>query len=276
MVKRLKESQKLEILDGYRLGKSSIKLASEYGCTPNTVIRTVKGMLSEKEYKYLKKSRSKDKDPKTKDFSKKIKNLDSYNEQSQVINSDKAVSTDLFASGLNESVFEGKNVLDDLHGADLEKLALDDAADFSDRLSDESNDLEDFSTDEKQVSVFKELVPLISDFGFEEREQKVPLKELLPGVLPEVIYMLVDKKVELEFNSLRELPDWSFLPEDEKERQVISLFANQRAAKKNCSKGQRVIKVPNSNVFIISKSYLLSKGITRLVLDDSLIALDLD
>tara|TARA_Y100001968_G_scaffold141817_1_gene129629 strand:- start:2250 stop:3089 length:840 start_codon:yes stop_codon:yes gene_type:complete len=248
VAKRLKESQKLEILEGYRLGKSSIVLASEYGCTPNTVVRTVKSMLPAQEYKSLKKSRGKEHDLKI-NASEKSKSENSSPEE------------------FNQPIPIYEEVKDQTV---LEKLALEDAG----HISDEVHDMEGISKENNQSSIFKELVPLVSDFGFEERQQKVPLKELSPGVLPEIIYMLVDKKVELESKSLNDFPEWSFLPESEKDRQVISLFANQRAAKRSCSRGQRVIKVPDSNVFIISKSFLLSKGITRLVLDDSLIAID--
>ena len=93
-------------------------------------------------------------------------------------------------------------------------------------------------------------------------------------MLPETVYILVDKKIELERTSLSDLPDWDFLPDEEKERKVIPLFVNQREAKRSCSRSQRVIKIPDTSIFITTKSFLLAKGISRLVLEDSLIALD--
>jgi len=92
--------------------------------------------------------------------------------------------------------------------------------------------------------------------------------------LPEVVYMLVDKKVELEVKAISDLPEWSFLPENELKRNSLQLFSNQRTAKRICSRNQRVIKVPNTSVFEVAKSYLLAKGITRLILEDSIIGLD--
>ena len=86
--------------------------------------------------------------------------------------------------------------------------------------------------------------------------------------------MLVDKKVELESQYISDLPEWSFLPATELERLVILLFPNQRSAKRSCSRNQKVIKIPNTDIFEISKSYLLSKGITRLIFEDSLISLE--
>ena len=40
------------------------------------------------------------------------------------------------------------------------------------------------------------------------------------------------------------------------------------------SRNQRVIKVPDTGVFIRTSQFLLARGITRLVLDGTLIALD--
>ena len=276
VAKRLKENQKLEILEGYRLGKSSIDLALEHGCTPNTVIRTVKAMLPAQEYKSLKKSRVKENDLKIKDSSQKTKITDELKKVDRSINDfQKVNSKSLSTKFLNQSPSELVRKENDLNKIASEALALDNTENFDDEISTEdNNNVDDILRDNNQTSIFKELVPLVSDFGFEERQQKVPLKELSSGILPEIIYMLVDKTVELELISLNDLPQWSFLPESEKERQVISLFATQRAAKRNCSRGQRVIKVPDSNVFVITKHFLLSKGITRLVLEDSLIALD--
>ena len=121
-------------------------------------------------------------------------------------------------------------------------------------------------------SKFEEIVPLIDSFDFEKKE--LDFEILNQEVLPESVYMLVDKKVELEVKSISELPEWSFLPENELKRNAILLFSNQRSAKRSCSRNQRVIKIPNTSVFEFSKSYLLLKGITRLILEDSIIALD--
>ena len=128
------------------------------------------------------------------------------------------------------------------------------------------------NSDNFHASEFEEIVPLISCFDFEEKEKKIEIQN--QEVLPESVYMLVDKKVELEIKSISDLPEWSFLPENELKQNAILLFSNQRNAKRSCSRNQRVIKIPNTNVFNVSKSYLISKGITRLVFEESLIALD--
>ena len=86
--------------------------------------------------------------------------------------------------------------------------------------------------------------------------------------------MLIDKKNELDSKALNEFSEWSFLSDQDKARLAIPLYSNQRVAKRNCGRSQKVLKVPDSRVFILSSSYLLSKGITRLIMDESLIAID--
>ena len=115
---------------------------------------------------------------------------------------------------------------------------------------------------------------LISAFAWEEQKE-VAAKAFAIELLPDTVYMLVDKKVELEAKPLKEFSQWSFLSEEDQERLVIMLFSNQRSAKRNCSRNQRVLKVPNPEVFKLSCPFLLAKGITRLIIDDCLIALDM-
>ena len=60
----------------------------------------------------------------------------------------------------------------------------------------------------------------------------------------------------------------------ELERQGLCLFTSPRTAKRQCGRSQRVIKVPDTTVFERTSSYLLAKGITRLVMEGTLIAID--
>ena len=97
----------------------------------------------------------------------------------------------------------------------------------------------------------------------------------MPGLLPVSLYMLVDKTVELDARPLRDFPELGVLQEEDKERKALSLFSNPRAARRQCGRNQRVIKIPDTEVFQLSTPHLLARGITRLVLEGALIALDL-
>ena len=85
--------------------------------------------------------------------------------------------------------------------------------------------------------------------------------------------MIVDKKVELEVKQLKDYPDWQFLSQDELKRKTIEIHYDLKIAKRICNKEQKVIKVPNTDVFRIVAPILNSRGITRIVSTDQLIAI---
>ena len=85
--------------------------------------------------------------------------------------------------------------------------------------------------------------------------------------------MVVDKKIELVIKLLKDYPEWQFLSQDELKRKTIEIFYDLKNAKRFCNKEQKVIKVPNTEVFKIVAPILLSKGISRIVSSEKLIAL---
>ncbi len=90
---------------------------------------------------------------------------------------------------------------------------------------------------------------------------------------PKVVYMIVDKKIELEIKLLKDYPEWEFLPQDDLNRKTIEIFFDINLAKRSCNKEQKVLKVPNTDVFRIAAPVLLEKGISRIVCAENLIAL---
>ncbi len=130
------------------------------------------------------------------------------------------------------------------------------------------NKEEDFSS----LNTFREIVPL--EFMVENNDRKdfssVPLDSIN---LPKIVYMIVDKKIELEIKILNDFPQWHFLSEKELKRKTIEIFYDLKLAKRACSKDQKVIKVPNTKVFKIVSPTLISRGITRIISEDTLISL---
>ena len=123
-------------------------------------------------------------------------------------------------------------------------------------------------------SSFMELVPLDLDIDNTDRKDlsSVPISQI---DFPEIVYMIVDKKIELEAKYLKDFPDWQFLPKEDLNRKTIEIYFDIKNARKYCNKDQKVIKVPNTNVFKIVAPILLSKGISRIVSEDKLIALEI-
>ena len=129
-----------------------------------------------------------------------------------------------------------------------------------------------YAEDLLPTSEFIEIAPLTIDVDNSTRKEltSVPLLEVN---LPKTVYMIVDKKVELEIKLLRDYPKWNFLSEDELKRKTIEIFFDLKIAKSFCQKEQKVIKVPNTNVFKMVAPILCSRGVSRIVSDDKLIAL---
>ncbi len=266
--RRLTKTQKDEILEAYSAGENSNLLAEKYNCTPNTINRTVKTLLSETEYTLLKKNRAKTSNKKEKFVKNKI--VKEQKEDLEQLNSfipfkEKNSSVEVNEESFSSDVDQVAS-LTLLDNEDLgEDLSSDDKKNINHHMDETSQNFD---------NNFEEIAPLISSFDFDQKNQESDFEILNYESLPESVYMIVDKKVELDFQPISDLPEWSFLPENELKRNAILLFSNQRSAKRICSRNQRVIKIPNTGVFQLSKSYLISNGITRLILEDSIIGLD--
>ncbi len=122
------------------------------------------------------------------------------------------------------------------------------------------------------IDSFVEIVPLAHNIDNLSRKElsSVPLSEV---DFPKVVYMVVDKKIELEIKLLKDYPEWQFLPHDDLRRKTIEIFFDLKLAKQSCNKDQKVLKVPNTDVFRIASPVLIAKGISRIVCAENLITL---
>ena len=121
-------------------------------------------------------------------------------------------------------------------------------------------------------SSFMELVPLDLDIDNTKRKDlsSIPISQI---DFPEMVYLIVDKKIELEIKILKDYPEWHFLPEEDLQIKTIEIYSDLKVAKRDCKKDQKVIKVPNPNIFKIASKIMVSRGITRIICDKQLISL---
>ena len=160
-------------------------------------------------------------------------------------------------------IFENNENNDSLHSQLNDKS-------FNQDLSAFDNENEsDFSPG----SSFLEITPLV-DYKIEDDSRKELSSESILDIdFPNIVYIIVNNKIELEIKLLKDLPDWSFLPEVDLNRKTIEIYTDLKIAKRFCNKDQKVIKVPNTNVFKIVAPILISRGISRIIIADKLIAL---
>ena len=135
-------------------------------------------------------------------------------------------------------------------------------------------DLLDASSNKKEISEesFFEIPPLNYEIdSFPQPDfASIPLDKV---VFPDIAYMIVDKHVELEIKFLKDYPEWDFLSQEELNRKTIEVHLDLKATKKLCKKDEKVIKVPNTNVFKIVAPILNSRGISRMIFNKQLIVL---
>ena len=131
---------------------------------------------------------------------------------------------------------------------------------------------EEVTLESIEAASFIEIAPL--NFEIDSEPQKdlssISINEI---DLPKIVYMIINNKIELETKLLGDYSDWQFLSKNELNRSTIEIFFDIKIAKRFCSKEQKVIKVPNPNVFKIVAPILVSRGISRIVCPDKLIAL---
>ncbi len=178
-----------------------------------------------------------------------FKELNSKNKKSfqeNIINSDKKIDRDNIDSNFKDS----QNNFLDINGTD--------------DYRGEKNFL--------NASEFIEITPLNYEIESTSRKElsSIPISEIN---FPDMVFMIVDKNIDLEIKLLKDYPQWDFLPEGDLNRKTIEIFNDIKVAKRFCKKEQKVIKVPNTDVFRITAPILISRGISRIVSSEKLIAL---
>ena len=174
-------------------------------------------------------------------------------------------------SKYREIITNNKNLITDsrkLEKSKKIKSDIDSAVAGNTSINNLNKNASDFAPEES----FFEIVPL--DYEIENLPRKelssVPISDV---DFPKVVYMIVDKKIELEIKLLKDFPEWDFLPLNDLNRKTIEIFFDLNLAKRSCNKEQKVLKVPNTDVFRIAAPVLIEKGISRIVCAENLISL---
>ena len=223
MSKRVSEIQKKQISESFKNGTEISEIAEVYKFSKQTIVKQLKNILGDEEYKNI--------------SCERITNSDKKGDKSK-----------LLENTSNKIQVESQNIS------------------YSKEINHIFNEKEDIDEE------FFEIPPVTNNIDL-DNQKDLTSKPLSEANFPDVVFMLVSKNIELEPKLLKEFPEWQFLSDDDLNRTTIQVFSDQKLAKQSCSKNQKLIKVPNSNVFLIAAENLKSKGITRIIFGDSLLAL---
>lgn len=276
---RLDETQKQELVARYQAGEASTALAEAFGCSPNTVSRTVKAALSPEAYEKLKQQRAKGVlvgslaavEPEAKELNKAepVEEAPSAKAKTQTPKKAKPDEVEVAAEKAPIAAMPAvaPEPAPEAEPITPASLALDDADDFGD---DEFGD-DQFGDDESENS-FVALPPVTVQANL-DGGSNCESKPLKADQLPASLYLLVDREVELKGTPVKEFSELGPLAPGEEQLQAIALFSNPRQAKRQCGRSQRVIKLPDPTLLERTAPYILAQGISRIVLEGSLYAI---
>jgi len=141
--------------------------------------------------------------------------------------------------------------------------AADDYDDYDEDDEDDEDEDEEWDDDTEDSAV-----PLPPR---EDELEILPLESLL---LQKPCYLVVDRLSELITCPLKEFGELGLIPVDEEQARTLPVFDNHRVARRFARRNQRIIKVPNGKMLNKTQSYLQAKGITRLLFDGHVYALN--
>lgn len=281
---RLSEGQKKEIVARYRAGETSTELSQLYGCSANTISRTLKAWLDPAEYEQLKQRRGKqaaaEAHPAAPAASAApIRLLEKPPEAEAAPAAEPSAESDSNSqsdpdpeSDPAPSIFDPDE--DPVDGGRRRVWAIDDADDFGDDPDTDDTSLDDpDGEDADSEGDGAETFVTVPVLALDHPVEPITCRPLSEAELPSTAFLLVDKMVELLARPLREFTELGPLPQDEEERQAVGVFGNQRLAKRHCGRNQRVIPLPNPSLLLLTARYLSAQGISRVVIDGSLYAL---
>jgi hypothetical protein len=293
--RRLNDSEKLEIIELYRQsGETTISLADRFGVSNSTIGRVVKSGMASGEYDALvqqKRGRSVDvveaESPElsvptpvqlpvelpveTPAVFQSVAPIASAKPKPRVILPKKVIAPVVaVADDFEDELDEDDDFEPDGEPADPEYLAL--AAELVDVAVDEDDD-DDFEDDEdfedEDDDDFDGTgLPRLQIERDGLRPDRLTVLPLADAAIPKVFYLVVDRGAELIAPPLRDFGELGEMSKDEAENRTLPMFDNHRVAKRFSNvRTQRVIKVPDNQLFYKTTRHLSAKGIKRFLLD---------
>ncbi|MFN4270981.1 MAG: helix-turn-helix domain-containing protein [Thermosynechococcus sp.] len=164
---------------------------------------------------------------------------------------------------------------EDLEDVETAKTVVLDEDDYS-----EDDDLEDEDEEELEGDV---PLPDLADVEVVQSVEVIPLAE---AVLPRPCYVVVDRRAELLTRPLEAFRGLGALSSEEAKQSTLPIFDSRPVALRYSQQNQRlykasdvqwrktIVKVPDGEMLRKVRSYLQSKGITRLLYHGRVYALD--
>ena len=230
---RFTERQKAQIVEQYRAGSSSADVGKRFGCSDRTVMRIVRSRLSAAELETCK--------------------ARNYKKPTRPV-----------PAGADTVAVD--EPMDNLTGAS--NLPWEDANDFV-----ENGGADDDMAVEEGATALTATSRQRSGKATRRSAEGARAANLDVNTLPSPLYLLVERSVELQPQTLGSLHHLAPLDTEEQQRQGLILFSNVRQARRQCRRNQRIVKLADPKLLGKTAPHLLAQGISRLVVEGALYAL---
>ncbi|HEY9881633.1 MAG TPA: hypothetical protein V6D29_24490 [Leptolyngbyaceae cyanobacterium] len=179
-----------------------------------------------------------------------------------------AVAATSDAPQASQNQVSSEEGLADLPAANVSGEDYDDDEDDLD--DDDLDDEDDFDGDEEGGLGSWKLAK-----GDTPNLQALQISPLTAAALPGLCYVVVERtSSELVTCPLRDFSALGQVPEEEVDARTLPIFDNHRVARRFSRRNQRVVKVPDGTMLQKTSPYLQAKGITRLLIDGHIYALE--
>lgn len=307
--RKLTEDDKQEILQLYRSSEATTStLADQFEVSSSTISRFLKNKLSKSEYEELiqqkrlartprgeKSSSTAKKATSTKDTTANVATLapketaqeDLAVAKKSPILETEPVATEAIASESQPTEVDSVKVIPE---PDRKTTKASDRLVLKSQRAEEDDEEDDVDVTTLGEMLGEELIDIDDDDDDDEDDEddnteaeisyrrspsslELEILPLADAAFPKTCYLVIDRAAELIVRPLEDFGDLGSIPETEVRQRTLPIFDNHRIAKRFSHRRERVIKVPDGNMFQKTSHQLQAKGITRLLFDGQIYAL---
>ena len=291
--RKLTDATKKEILKLYRETEATTStLAERYGVSSSTVSRFLKNSFSSEEYEQLIQKKRLARNPRgleeegaAADLSEKAIEVISVRAAQIAAKDEQAfeppiasveqltllMDTSYPPEADNSEYIEinGDKPLEDANLSEffVEALEEEEDEDELDEDWDEEEDEDEEDEDEEELAD-SYLGPTIV------KTAQLQILPLSAAAFPKTCYLVIDRAAELITRPLKDFAELGKVPPQEIQQRTLPIFESHRIARRFSKRKEKVIKVPDGRLIEKAHAQLEAKGITRLLMDGRIYALE--
>jgi transposase-like protein len=294
--RKLTDATKKEILKLYRETEATTStLAERYGVSSSTVSRFLKNSFSSEEYEQLIQKKRLARNPRgleeegaAADLSEKaievisfraarIEAKDEWDFEQPIASVEQLTllmdtSYPPEADNSEETEINGDKPLENANLTEffveaIEEEEEDELDEDWDEEEDEDEEDEDEDEEEEELAG-SYLGPTIV------KTAQLQILPLSAAAFPKTCYLVIDRAAELITRPLKDFAELGKVPPQEIQQRTLPIFESHRIARRFSKRKEKVIKVPDGRLIEKAHAQLEAKGITRLLMDGRIYALE--